>query len=201
MSDNSRDDYCVQFLLEEYKYLVDSFWKNEETGEKRVHFFITLVTAVIAALVTLTTSDNAHLDREMIRLITIFSLFALLSFGIFTLLRMIRRNRVTDGYKAIIEKIRDRFRSLNSPLLENYYPFGKNHQPRKLWRGGLAETVALINSLIVAALFALLVKNQQKWILVIHGLIGFGLGLIIQFLSLKQLHAKLYQQKTDSKGN
>ena len=34
------------FLLAEYQRLADSFWKNEEVGEKRVNFLITLVTAV-----------------------------------------------------------------------------------------------------------------------------------------------------------
>jgi hypothetical protein len=33
-------------LLAEYKRYAESFWKNEEVGEKRVSFFITLVTAV-----------------------------------------------------------------------------------------------------------------------------------------------------------
>jgi len=39
------------FLLAEYQQYSEAFWRNEEAGERRVTFFITLATAVIAALV------------------------------------------------------------------------------------------------------------------------------------------------------
>jgi hypothetical protein len=42
-----------ELLLADHKYICDSFWKNEEPGEKRVQFFITLVTAVLAAVATI----------------------------------------------------------------------------------------------------------------------------------------------------
>jgi hypothetical protein len=34
-------EIAKELLLAEYKYLGESFWKNEETGETRVKFFIT----------------------------------------------------------------------------------------------------------------------------------------------------------------
>lgn len=49
----AKDGHSVEFLLTEHKLIQESFWRNEESGEKRVNFFITLVTAVIAALVAL----------------------------------------------------------------------------------------------------------------------------------------------------
>jgi hypothetical protein len=107
------------FLLEEYRHLSESFWRNEEVGEKRVNFFITLVTAVIAALVTLATKGKTDVYP-----IAVFALFALLVVGIVTLNRMIRRNRVTDEYKLAMDMIRSRFRDWDNRL-QNYQPFGK----------------------------------------------------------------------------
>ena len=39
-----------KLLLAEYELFSTSFWKNEEVGEKRVNFFITLTTAIIAGI-------------------------------------------------------------------------------------------------------------------------------------------------------
>jgi len=47
------------FLLAEHEHFGDSFWRNEETGEKRVNFLITLVTAVLAALVALASNHGS----------------------------------------------------------------------------------------------------------------------------------------------
>ena len=46
-----------ELLLADFKYFADSFWKSEEVGEKRVTVFITLVTAVLAALTVLSPKD------------------------------------------------------------------------------------------------------------------------------------------------
>jgi len=141
------------FLLAEYKNLADSFWRNEETGERRVNFFITLVTAVIAALVALATKQNDALPPADVRLIAVYALLALLAFGLTTLLRLMKRNWATDEYKRAMAQIRDQFKSADERLA-NYQPFGKKR--RTLFAGGLVEIVAVINSLIVAALVALI---------------------------------------------
>lgn len=145
--------------------------RNEETGERRVNFFITLVTAVIAALVALATSKEDNLREDDIYSITVFALLALLSFGIVTLLRMIHRNKVTDRYKQAMDMIRNHFRSLDQQL-QNYQPFEK-HRTRRLLTGGLVDMVALVNSLIVAALCALLALSYPTWIIGLLSFIGF----------------------------
>jgi hypothetical protein len=33
-----------ELLLEDYRYLAESFWKNEQTGETRVNWFVGVVT-------------------------------------------------------------------------------------------------------------------------------------------------------------
>jgi predicted membrane channel-forming protein YqfA (hemolysin III family) len=144
-----------EFLLAEYKYLCDAFWKNEETGEKRVQFFITLVTAVLAAIATLFVKalekDCVH---DVVGII-LFTLVALIIFGVITLLRILKRNEVTDGYKKDLDEIRQRFKDFfdQSGVLSAYEPFRrltKEEYPiRKL--GGLAHTVAAMNSVILAA--------------------------------------------------
>jgi 8-oxo-dGTP pyrophosphatase MutT (NUDIX family) len=152
-----------ELLLADYKYLSDSFWKNEETGETRVRFFIMLVTAVLAAIGTLL-AKAIELNRviEMIP-ICLFALFALFMFGLVTLFRILKRNEVTDGYKKDMNEIRRRFKHYldDDSILTGYAPFGsgtaKEFEIRKF--GGLAHTVSIMNSLIVSAIIGLAVPQ------------------------------------------
>jgi hypothetical protein len=180
---NEPKGHSVNFLLAEHEYLGDCFWRNEEIGERRVNFFITLVTAAIAALVALATSEEGNLKEAEVYLITVFALLALLSFGIVTLLRMIHRNTVTDGYKRAMEMIRSHFRNLDERL-QDYQPFEKG-KPRKLGTGGLVDMVALVNSVIVAALCALLAHFHSGLGIVLPGLVGFIAALIVQFVYVR----------------
>jgi hypothetical protein len=173
--------HSVNFLLAEYRYLGDCFWRNEEIGERRVNFFITLVTAAITALVTLATRKQGDLGEDEVYFIVVFALLALLSFGIVTLLRMIHRNTVTDEYKDAMKMIRDRFRDWDDKRLKDYYPF-KSGKPRKLGTGGLVDMVALVNSVIVAALCVLLAYFRPGSDIVLSGLLGFIAALIVQFV-------------------
>ena len=167
------DDQLGKFLLAEHKYLGDSFWKNEEVGERRLNFFITLVTAVIAGLVALTTGrDEGLLANTDVYMITVYVLFALLIFGIITLQRMIRRNLVTDQYKRAQDQIRNIFRRAYNKELDDYKPF-ETGKPRKLGRGGLVEAVAIINSLIVAAFCALFTLSFGTWVAGLIAFLGF----------------------------
>jgi 8-oxo-dGTP pyrophosphatase MutT (NUDIX family) len=144
-----------EFLLADYKYLCDSFWKNEETGETRVRFFITLVTAVLAAVGALLANAIQKNEFDLVIPICLFSLFALFLLGLVTLLRLLKRNKVTDGYKKDMDEIRQRFKEYFDEygILSGYDPFGgveaRDIQVRKI--GGLAHTVSVINSLVIAA--------------------------------------------------
>lgn len=161
----NKKEKALELLLADYQYLGDSFWKNEETGETRVKFLITLVTAVMTALVTLVAKyiDVMTVGGKgcwFILIVIIFSLIFLFAIGFVTLRRIMKRNKVTDGYKKDMDEIRkrikDNFDCLN--VLDNYKPFsgktenkeGEIFQIRKV--GGLAYTVAIINSFITAAL-------------------------------------------------
>ena len=150
-----------KLLLAEYEYYTDSFWKNEEVGERRVDFFITLTTAIIAGIVALITSQHANLSDTAIRQIATAALSGTFLFGLITFLRILQRNRVTDEYKDIVGYIRELLRRRSSSLAEYDLPV----QPhRRLLRGGLAETVAMINSLIMAVITALWFGNGRGWL-------------------------------------
>jgi hypothetical protein len=144
-----------ELLLADHKYLCDSFWKNEETGEKRVQFFITLVTAVLAATATMLTKFDDEVTDTLFTAIILFSLFALFSFGVVTLLRILKRNEVSDGYKKDSDDIRQRFKDFydDTGILSGYEPFKSTSENISPFRriGGLAYSVAVINSLILSA--------------------------------------------------
>jgi hypothetical protein len=143
----------AEFLLAEYQHFADSFWRNEELGERRVNFFILLATAVISALAAL-----EKIDFENTSLLTAFALLALLSIGVVTLQRMLRRNRVTDEYKEALKKIRGYLKEPD-PRLETYQPLDGVSEPRKSKTGGLVDLVAVMNSIIVAAFCALFLSR------------------------------------------
>jgi hypothetical protein len=143
-----------ELLLAEYRYLADSFWRNEEGGEKRVNFFITLVTAVLAALVALATRQGS-LTGGQISGIAFAACLGLLAVGILTFRRLIRRNHVTDSYKDAMDGVRTRFREWDPRDLGDYEPFPPRvGGARSFGRGGLTDMVAVVNSVIAAAAFA-----------------------------------------------
>ena len=117
------DERSKEFLLAEYRYFTDSLWRNEEGGEKRVQFFITLVTAVLAGLVALIKPQSGEVRAEATYPMAAGALAALLVIGYVTLKRMRHRNRVTDDYKRTIDLIRSRFRDWDISLGE-YQPLG-----------------------------------------------------------------------------
>ena len=145
-----------ELLLEDYRHATESFWKNEQIGETRVNWFIGIVTAASGGLIGLTTAEPRP-HGEPLRLIFVATLFALFAFGIMTLLRIMKRNRTTDGYKKDCDRVRQMFRNHfdTDNTLSEYEPFGPKRE-KKLARtpGGLADTVLTINSLLVAGIVA-----------------------------------------------
>lgn len=142
-------------LIADLEHFGELLWRNEEMGEKRFSFFMTLVTAVISALVALvkinkTLSENCVID------IVGAALIVLLVFGILTYLRMIQRNHVTDEYKRTLKYIRKRCVSLCESKLDLYEVPQRNKTGWSKWlRGGYAETVGAINSIMLGVLLFL----------------------------------------------
>lgn len=191
--DNQFDDQqqpSVIFLLEEYRYLTESFLRNEELGERRVNFFITLTTAVIGGLAAIWKVSDGGVDPKLIG----FGLVAVLLFGIITLVRIIRRNLVTDEYLRGLGRIRKYFADRDpkrDPEIQLFLPYPPydDKARTKEWKdilspgtGGLVEMVALVNSFILAALFMLLAHYRPWWVIVPLGLIGFVVAWFYQFV-------------------
>jgi len=185
-SDQQR--HVIDFLLAEYEYLGDCFWRNSEIGERRINFFVTLVTAAIAALVALVTGKQGSLRTAEVHFIAIFALLTLLAFGIVTLLRMIRRNLVSDEYKQAMAMIRNHFRNLDERL-SGYQPLTRG-KSFALVTGGLVDMVLLVNSTIVAALVALLASFYPGWIIGVLVLIGFTAAWIVQLMYVRHCYQK-----------
>ncbi len=181
-SGSREEDAAKDLLLADLSHLQESFWKNEETGEKRVTFFITLVTAVITALVAI--SGEKGVTNDLLKqLLLYFAFSSLLVVGLVTLFRLIKRNAVTDGYKKDMRNIRKRFQDYydDRGVLFRYGPFAspdekKSSELRKF--GGLADTVAAINSLLVAAATALALHSNS-----ITPFINTGTTIVISFVA------------------
>jgi putative (di)nucleoside polyphosphate hydrolase len=161
-----------KLLLAEYQFFTNSFWKNEEIGEKRVEFFITLTTAIIAGIVALVTSEPANFSQTDVLQIATAALAGTFLFGFMTFLRMLHRNRVTDEYKEIVSYLREQLQKRSVSLSDYDLPFRLH---KRLLRGGLAETVALMNSIIVAIIVTL--WSRGGW-----GLAGVLMTLLILFV-------------------
>ncbi len=109
-----------EFMIAQYAALSDSFWRNEELGERRVNFLIALVTAVTGALVTLAGVQGRKLEDLLLPSIPAATVLLLL--GAVTWRRMLKRNLVTDEYKRAMNLVRRWFEADN-PQLEAYRPF------------------------------------------------------------------------------
>ena len=208
-SDEKGVDLAKDLLIEDHRYLSDSFWKNEETGETRVNLFIGLVTLVVGGLVTLITNDSSKLNPDEKCAIIMAALVPLFVLGLVTLLRILIRNQRTDEIKRNFDHLRQTIKdhSYRSGIMLNYYPFGisvitlKRRKFKKIKKridnirlrkfGGLAHTMATINSLLVSALAgtwiyynAIAVDENASLVASIFpgALYGFGIALIIQLL-------------------
>lgn len=157
-----------EFLMKEYENLMESLLRNEEDGEKRVSFLITLDGAVAAGIGFLLDKDS--LGPDTIDPILAVVLIALLLIGHVTYLRIINRNVVTDQYKHGLNRIRRYF--VHSPYDRAarylaFDPFEMN--PRKtprLWsmgKGGWLETVVLVQSLVCGVLAANVIPTRSWW--------------------------------------
>jgi putative (di)nucleoside polyphosphate hydrolase len=169
-----------KLLITEYVRFQEAFWKNEELGERRVNFFITLTTAIIAGIVALMTSET-ELSETEVRQIASAALSSTFLFGVITFLRMLKRNRVTDEYKGLMRYLREQLSKLSPNLHEYELPF--QPQQKRLLGGGLAETVAVINSVILAVIAGLWLDTGWGWMEAVG---TFLVTFVIQSLIAKQ---------------
>lgn len=161
-------------LLADLEHFGESLWRNEELGEKRLTFFVTLVTAVSAGLTALAAIEDVAFAE--VRAAAGIALLVLLVLGLVTYLRMLKRNRVTDQYKARLRVIRETYVRLcasdDAAALAGYGAL----PPQRGWTlpgGGYAETIGTINGVLLAAL--LIVGRGWHW----PWAVGLGLALTV----------------------
>jgi hypothetical protein len=150
-----------EFLLHEYDHLAASLLANEDSGERRAAFFLTLC-AGAAALVGLAIKDKAYLQYPE-RVLMLSALGVLIILGYSTLLRLVTRNAVSDRYKNQLARLRRYFLSSSSDPNIAFLPFDpfrfRASRPRAiagLNRGGWVDTMALIVTFLASAFVAVL---------------------------------------------
>jgi putative (di)nucleoside polyphosphate hydrolase len=153
-------------LLADLEHFGEALFRNEEIGEKRFSFFVTLVTAVAGGLVALATTDVGPTPDVTIRVSRAAVAF-LLVVGILTYLRLLQRNRVTDEYQRTMQYIR-RHLSVGVPELATYaVPVSAaTRRSSRYWnllKAGYAPTVAVINGILAALLVYLLMPADPWW--------------------------------------
>lgn len=141
-------------LLADLKQFGEAMLKNEEIGERRFNFFLTLVTSVIAGLVVLQT-EKIRIPATDVQTIVHVAVALLLVFGIFTYLRLLQRNRVTDQYKDTLDYIRSRLASEFHTNTAYEVPRPMDAGWRARFKGGLAETVGVMNAILLGSFLVL----------------------------------------------
>jgi hypothetical protein len=163
---NNKNKQIIEFLQKEYDNLTQLITENEQLGERRIQFFLSLV-GVVTTLIGIFGISELNFDFkkdenkqkfQIIIIIFTIVIMILIPFGIMTLKRLINRNIITDRRILDLEYIRNYFKKYASTELKKYFPFQEydfNRCRTLEWKeifltkgGGLIETVALINSII-----------------------------------------------------
>jgi hypothetical protein len=214
MNDNNdKDSHVEEFLLRQYDYITQLFIDNEQIGERRFQFFVSLA-GVIFGIIGLFgiseldfdfsfTSEEGKQKVMVLITVSIIVMIIVILFGIMTLKRLIHRNIITDRYKFDLEYIGEFFKRNESKELKKYYPFqkyeidGNNNYHESKWQhifstknGGLVETVALINSIIggaiggIFAFFVILLKMLHPYKINISDIGYISFIFILYFLTI-----------------
>ena len=154
-----------EIMLKDLEIIEESIRHNEDTGEKRFNFFITVVTAVVAGLVALWTQDYPERVVPLyVSQVTKLACLAMLLFGLLSFRRMMHRDGVTDRYKRITHYIRRRYRDTfkdDVRALADYEVVEMLEAPkergdlekraRRILQGGYTPSLALMNGILLTA--------------------------------------------------
>lgn len=147
-------------LIAELGIFEESIWRNEQIGETRFNFFMTLVAAVIAGLVALWTADFPHGKPQWLENIAWEAGLGLLAFGLLTFRRMMHRDRVTAEYKATTRHIRDTYLGilqdagldgLQIPCRLDEPLAGTSKRLSRISKFGYTPSLGLLNGVLLAA--------------------------------------------------
>jgi 8-oxo-dGTP pyrophosphatase MutT (NUDIX family) len=170
-------------ILHEYDHVGQSLLANEDSGEKRVAFFVTLCGAVGAGLGFVLSRTGFGLPERLLVGLTLIVLFVL---GYATFLRVIVRNAASDRYKNQLARMRQYFLNGDRDPRIRFLPFhpyeiSRRTRRRTHWRfgkGGWAETVGLVEALLAGGFVAFvtwtLTAQSAVWTAALSVALGIG---------------------------
>lgn len=174
-------------LLAEYAHAADSLLRNEEDGERRVRFFLSLAGAA-GGIVVLVRGDGSTVTRaDVVDPVLVVFAALLVAIGYVTFVRVVERNLASEGYKRGLNRIRRAFApSAQDPSVVHlaFDPYGSicRRPPswRSIGRGGWLETVALVEAVLLGGLAALVVPATAWLDALVAAVVAVGawLGLI-----------------------
>jgi 8-oxo-dGTP pyrophosphatase MutT (NUDIX family) len=142
----------------DFEHVGESLLRTEELGEKRVTFFITLVTATAGALGYFGEKIEPKFGPTW-RKLAAGALIVLLLLGLQTLQRVVARNAASDGFKLRLNQLRRYFASGADETQRQFMAFDPDQPPSRKaarwpWtgKGGWLDTVVLVNALLVGAM-------------------------------------------------
>lgn len=165
----------TEYMLAVYNSASADFRRNEEFGDKRVNLYITLTTVVLGSLIVLVTRQFISSLQILIPAIA-FGIAVVLSIGVSTFSRIIERNKQTDQYIRVMRDV-GKFFVLRDPTINPFLielnPFKSKKRRSDIIKltsfatGGYLQTVAILNSLVAAALplltgLALMISNGTQ---------------------------------------
>ena len=144
------------FLLAEYVHMSESLLSNEELGEKRAAFFVTLAGATVGILGFVFGDKTSIASPEHIFVASAIVAAILLCLGFFTVRRLVQRDLVTEEIKLSLRTLRRLFLTKEeAEALPNSFfaPYGepkrKSVQLFSIGKGGWLQTVAFVNALLM----------------------------------------------------
>ena len=172
------------FLLAEHSHFSELLRANEALGEGRMQFLLTLLAAAVAGLVALATAEHPLAAVDLAAVALTASLVLLVA-GWFTYERLVKRDRVTEEYIAILDQIRacfdvnSRLADLGAPADFRYNPFPES---RKVGRRGhltrMALAIVVLTAITVVAELGYLIwsGHDQAPVIALSAAGGFLLG-------------------------
>jgi hypothetical protein len=160
----------ADFLLAEREHAAESLLRNEESGERRATFFVSIAGAAAAVLAFAFGGETSIVPRERVPAAAAGSAALLLILGLLTVRRLIERHVVTDRYIFALRSLRRAFltREDAQAFPNAFFKLYDQFEPRKvsmfsLGKGGWLETIALINA-VLAGLAAATAVPAWLWV-------------------------------------
>lgn len=197
-SDGKIDPALRELLIVEYQHAAESLLRNEEDGERRVRFFLSLAGAAAGVVVLVRGDSPQAVNPDEVEPLLAVLLGALTIIGYTTFLRVVERNLASERYKRGLNRIRRAFVPSSSHEGNAYLafdPYEVRCRRRPSWRsfgkGGWLETVSLVEAGVVGGLASVLIPSGTWWL---EGLLAAAAG-IATWMALVTRAARSYDRR------